>query len=337
MCGINGFSFKDEVLIKSMNKSIVHRGPDGLSEHVDEYVSLGHARLSIIDLSDAARQPMFYSHNGRNLCIVFNGELYNYLELKKNLLNLGYFFSNASDTEVIMAAYLEWGENLVNEFNGMWAFAIWDAKEKLLLLTRDRYGIKPLYYSINSDKLFLFASETIAFHNITGFHPKRSENLLAKYIDDPELPEALGLTTYSNIRQVKPGCYLEVRENGRHIKEEKWWNQADHILDVPEKYEDQVEEFSSLLKESCRIRLRSDVPIASAVSGGLDSSSIYTTLNHEGFSSHLHGEKRINNDFHKGYFVSFPDEYCDESKYANAVFSNTGKNYKSISNNYGTN
>jgi asparagine synthase (glutamine-hydrolysing) len=158
MCGINGFSFKGEDLIKAMNSSLAHRGPDGLSYYVDEQVSLGHARLSIIDLSNAAFQPMIYTHNGRKVYIVFNGEIYNYIELKQQLSGLGYSFSNASDTEVVLAAYLEWGEEAVKEFNGFWAFCIYDFNEQTLFCSRDRLGVKPFYYFNQAGK-FIFSSE----------------------------------------------------------------------------------------------------------------------------------------------------------------------------------
>src|SRR6185436_3211836 len=160
MCGIAGFIDpslnKDaaQAYIGKMLQSISHRGPDNTSVWKELPVVLGHNRLTIIDLSDAANQPMNY----RDACIIYNGEIYNYIEIRKELESNGYAFTTSSDTEVILASYYEWGTKCVERFVGMWAFAIWDSKEKLLFCSRDRFGIKPFHY-IFSDTKFYFASE----------------------------------------------------------------------------------------------------------------------------------------------------------------------------------
>jgi asparagine synthase (glutamine-hydrolysing) len=132
MCGINGFNFRSESLIKAMNERLSHRGPDGSSFHSEEKLSLGHARLSVIDLSNAGQQPMFYVSGNSKIVIVFNGEIYNYIELRERLKKLGFSFTTQSDTEVVLAAYISWGENCVHEFNGMWSFCIYDVGAQVL-------------------------------------------------------------------------------------------------------------------------------------------------------------------------------------------------------------
>ena len=153
MCGIAGFIYKDkkkaaeQSRLKKMVDAIAHRGPDAEGMFCAENIALGHRRLSIIDLSEQGNQPM-YSHDGRYV-IVFNGEIYNYIEIKKELSKAGAVFTNQTDTEVIIEAYRYWGAKCVKRFNGMWAFALWDSAEKRLLLSRDRFGVKPLYYYKN--------------------------------------------------------------------------------------------------------------------------------------------------------------------------------------------
>src|SRR3989338_9902689 len=155
MCAINGFNFKDEGLILKMNLATRHRGPDGAGIFLDDKISLGHNRLSIIDLSDAAKQPM--ESGDERLIIVFNGEIYNFKELKKELANF-YNFKTLSDTEVILAAYKKWGPEAVKKFNGIFTFAIWDKTKEELFLARDHVGLKPLYYFLDAGK-FIFSSE----------------------------------------------------------------------------------------------------------------------------------------------------------------------------------
>ena len=160
MCGIAGFTFRDEGLIKKMTDAIKHRGPDDEGQFVSDEVSLGHRRLSILDLSKAGHQPMS-SGDGR-FTIVHNGEIYNFMEIRKDLESKGYRFKSGSDTEVILYSYEEWGRACLERFRGMFAFALWDDREKELFIVRDRLGVKPLYYMNKGGKLF-FASEIKAF------------------------------------------------------------------------------------------------------------------------------------------------------------------------------
>lgn len=154
MCGINGFSWPDQELVKKMNVQVKHRGPDGDGFFVGENVSLGHTRLAILDLSDKARQPMA-SHNGRFI-IAFNGEIYNFQEIKKELMAKDYKFISTSDTEVLVNAWQEWGPDCLPKLNGIFAFAVWDKQEQKLFLVRDRVGVKPLYYYHQNNKLIFF-------------------------------------------------------------------------------------------------------------------------------------------------------------------------------------
>ena len=158
MCGINGFNFKDDTALAGMNEAIKHRGPNDNGTYTDELVSLGQVRLSILDLSPLGKQPMLYEHNNKKVEIVFNGEVYNYKEIREELEKLGYKFKSGSDTEVIEAAYLEYGPECTKKFNGMWAFVIYDFDKKILFLSRDRLGVKPLYYYYDKGVL-IFSSE----------------------------------------------------------------------------------------------------------------------------------------------------------------------------------
>lgn len=335
MCGICGFwsnSLDPSLSVKnieSMTQSLRHRGPNGHGKInlENDRLSFGHTRLSILDLSDSGNQPMTYQNR---FTISYNGEIFNFIELRKELTTLGHSFTSNTDTEVILAAYAQWGSDCLLKFNGMWAFAIWDSVEKVLFLSRDRYGIKPLYYTIGEGSIFGFASETIAFKNLSFFSPKKSESLINRFLQNPSEAESHGITIYENIRQIKPGHNLIVKNYGHEIKEKKWWDQKDHLVDVPHNYEEQVNQFKELLFDSCKLRLRSDVPIASAVSGGLDSSSIFSILHNTDFQNRLMGNKRIPENFQKGFFVSFPESYSDEIKYADEVFQSCGSNFSTI-------
>lgn len=158
MCGIVGFNWEDKNLVRTMNKLIRHRGPDDLGYYSDDRVSLGHRRLSIIDLSKKGKQPMEYEHGKRKAVVVFNGEIYNFLGLKRELESKGYRFRSRTDTEVLLASYLEYGFDCSKKFDGMWAFCIYDPDKKILFLSRDKIGKKPLYYYFDGGR-FVFASE----------------------------------------------------------------------------------------------------------------------------------------------------------------------------------
>src|SRR3989344_3167820 len=264
MCGINGFNFQDERLIKEMVGATRHRGPDQEGFYCDNKVSLGHARLSIIDLSDNARQPL-WNEDG-SLAIVFNGEIYNFQELRKKLQEAGHKFRSLSDTEAILHLYEDRGEKCLEDLNGIFAFAIYDKRKNELLLARDRIGIKPLYYYFDGRK-FIFSSE------IKGIlaHP------IPREIDETALDHHFRIfftpspyTLIKGIRKLPPAHYL-VHKNWK-IEIKKYWD----IEDLPEieSKEEMVGGIRQLLKDSVKRQLISDRPLGIFLSGGIDSTSV---------------------------------------------------------------
>ncbi len=262
MCAINGFNFKNEDLICRMNTVTAHRGPDGSGIFLDDNISLGHDRLSIIDLSVAAGQPM--RRNGR-YSIVFNGEIYNYLELKVELKN-SYKFSNQSDTEVILAAYQKWGRDCVKKFNGIFAFAIWDAQEKELFLARDHIGVKPLYYFFDGQK-FIFASEIKAIleHNVPRSVDREAFNFYFHlyYVPEP-------LTMFSGIKKLPAASYASFKSNKLVI--EKYWEVSD-FTNLTNK-EEAREKIRIIFNDSVKHQLIADRPVGIFLSGGIDSTAV---------------------------------------------------------------
>jgi asparagine synthase (glutamine-hydrolysing) len=234
-----------------------------------------HRRLSIIDLSVHGHQPMSYD-NG-NLWILLNGEIYNYIELKDELIKKGYKFKSSSDTEVVLAAYKEWGEDCVLKFNGMWAFVIWDRKNNKFFLSRDRVGIKPLfYYYKNND--FIFCSEikgvrTYLSNNLTLNEKQIYEYLIKGQINVGESDE----TIYNEIRQLMPGANLVLKDN--KIKIRKYWNLRIKINKSA--FNENIDRFKDLFRQSIKLMLRSDVEVGTCLSGGLDSSSIVSFASKE--------------------------------------------------------
>ncbi|MFH0803747.1 MAG: asparagine synthase (glutamine-hydrolyzing) [Candidatus Tagabacteria bacterium] len=262
MCAINGFNFKDEGLIREMNQITSHRGPDGTGVFFDDGISLGHNRLSIIDLSERASQPMT-SSDGKQI-IIFNGEIYNYKELKSQLS--GYSFRTESDTEVILAAYKKWGSDCVKKFNGIFAFAIWDSDKKELFLSRDHVGVKPLYYFWNG-KQFIFSSEikAILVHDILREIDLEALNHYFRlaYVPHP-------FTIFEGIKKLPAGCWLKLKSYKIEIK--KYWDIGDR-KDFDSK-EEAREEIRKTLEDSVRHQIISDRPVGVFLSGGLDSSTV---------------------------------------------------------------
>ncbi|MGZ8551783.1 MAG: asparagine synthase (glutamine-hydrolyzing) [Chitinophagaceae bacterium] len=283
MCGIAGIlqvnSNKYGIHhLKKMTDALAHRGPDGEKWWQDEEqkVLLGHRRLCIIDLSDAAAQPMNYLDR---YTIVHNGEIYNYIELKKELEQKGYSFRTQSDTEVILAAYDHWDDECVDHFDGMFAFAIWDAKERELFAARDRFGEKPFFYYFNREQ-FVFASEMKALW-ATGIERKANLKMLFNfitigYVDNPERPEE---TFFENIFKLPPASVLYYTPGNGELIIERYWDidtstRNNKITDA-----EAIGQFKQLFSISVQRRLRSDVTIGTSLSGGLDSSSILAVIN----------------------------------------------------------
>lgn len=319
MCGISGiwkiFATVEQSDIATFNNSMQHRGPDGEAYFIDaeNSLALGHRRLALLDLSDKAKQPMDYLSR---YTITFNGEIFNFIELREDLKTLGYTFNSDSDTEVVLAAYDAWGKDCLKKFNGMWAFALWDARDKKMFLARDRFGVKPLYYCQQANDFFAFASETIAFKNLKGYQRQFDETKLKIAISDAMALEGSGHTIFKDIYQLLPGHYLEMDRPSQVVQQLRWWNTFDNLISPDRDYNAQVSRFKELFLDACKIRLRSDVPIATALSGGVDSTAVYSALNH------LVATKDINRapkDCHGAYSAIFPGSANDEKIFAQAA------------------
>ncbi len=276
MCGVAGFFHLDQhrpaerETLKKMTDVIAHRGPDGEGRFVENNLALGHRRLAIIDLN-TGQQPMS-SRDGR-FVLTYNGEIYNYIELRDELKSSGTVFKTQSDSEVILEAYRKWGADCVEKFNGMWAFALWDRQEKRLFCSRDRAGEKPFFYTIH-DNTFVFGSE---LKTLFAFGAPREINreMLDAYLCFTYVPAPN--TFFKNIFKLKPGHSLIV-ENGA-IKTHAYWDLP--ILPERQQRRDEakiLEEFEELFYDSVRLRMRSDVPFGAFLSGGLDSSAVVQAM-----------------------------------------------------------
>lgn len=324
MCGITGFWNLDgrpvnrEELIRFTNQ-LAHRGPDGWDVYTDESASLGlgHRRLAIIDLN-TGDQPMSYL-NGR-YWIVFNGEIYNFVELKKELESLGYVFKTDSDTEVILAAYDKWGEDFQFKLNGMWACAIWDSRERKLFLSRDRFGVKPMIYLFDGRR-FAFASEMKAFLALDNFRAEYNPTVLANSLEDATHVEGAEDCLFQGLKRLLGGHCLTLDADGR-MNIRRWWNTLDHLPNVPQRYEDQVAQYRELFLDACRIRMRSDVPIGTALSGGLDSSSVLSSMSRIRKSGDA--TMRLAHEWQKAFIGTWPGKIIDERHYADEVVKKTG-------------
>ena len=267
MCGIAGLITKNkekDEIIRKMSERIKHRGPDGEGYFIDENVALAHRRLSIIDLS-LGNQPMF--NEDESIVVVFNGEIYNYLDLKKDLIDKGHIFKTNSDTEVLVHGYEEWKTDLPKYLRGMFAFAIYDKNNKELFLARDNFGIKPLYYA-NMNDTFMFASEIKAFLDVPEFKKEFNEDILEAYLEFSFVPT--NETFFKNVYRLDAGMSLLYKDGD--IKLNKYFK-----LDFNEKnmsYEDAVLDISNVMSESVNKHLLADVEVGSFLSSGIDSSYI---------------------------------------------------------------
>jgi asparagine synthase (glutamine-hydrolysing) len=276
MCGISGIlnldlSNVDNYPLEAMVNALSHRGPDGSGVFAYKNIGLGHNRLSIIDLSKNASQPM-QSQDGR-FVISYNGELYNYLELKSDLINRGYKFQSDSDTEVLMAAIAVWGVKSISKFNGMFAFAVLDKKLNKLYLGRDRYGIKPLYYYLNSN-VFLFASEIKSLKQHPAFKNEIDNECIYEYFNFQNI--FTDKTFYKNVKLFPSGSYAEIQiDKNTDPKFVKFWdfNYQEHDS-TNISMDECIEELDYLFKQAVNRQLMSDVEIGSYLSGGMDSGSI---------------------------------------------------------------
>ena len=275
MCGITGiFNLNGEpvspVVLRKMTDAIAHRGPDGEGFYTDSFIGLGHRRLAIIDLSPAGHQPMM-TPNGQYI-ITYNGEIYNFQELRVELTAKGYPFRSRTDTEVLLYAYVEWGEAALERLNGMFAFAIWDRKRQELFLARDRYGIKPLYY-IWQGHVFLFGSEVKALLPHPGYQVAMDKEALVEYFTFQNL--FTDRTLFKDVRLLPAGSSLRIPLGSQDRPQpQRYWDF--HFIETQTYLNEQeyIEELDRLFRQAVNRQLVSDVEIGSYLSGGMDSGSI---------------------------------------------------------------
>ncbi|MEM5830965.1 MAG: asparagine synthase (glutamine-hydrolyzing) [Candidatus Aenigmatarchaeota archaeon] len=327
MCRITGFwdfnykgDYDLDFVLTEMRDSLRHGGPDDAGNYVEKEngLALANRRLAILDLSPLGHQPMVDDRN--EIIVVFNGEIYNFQEIKKELKNLGYKFKSNSDTEVIIYAYKHWGLDCIQRFRGMFAIVIWNKRSKKLILIRDRIGVKPLYYYFK-DGIFMFASETRAFLK----HPKFKKEISKEglflffrygYIFYP-------YSIWQDVCKLEPGSYLIIDKN-QNIKKEKYWS----IEKVYEKYfenenkkfdeNELIEKLEQILLDSFKLRLVSDVPVGIFLSGGIDSSTVTAIL-----------QKNISQKL-KTFTIGFYEEKYDESKWAKKIAEYLGTDHTEI-------
>lgn len=275
MCGITGiFNLNGEpaspVLLRKMTDAIAHRGPDGEGFYTDNFVGLGHRRLAIIDLSPGGHQPMMTADG--HYVISYNGELYNFQELRIELEALGYHFRSRSDTEVMLMAYAAWGERCVERFNGMFAFALWDKKRQVLFLARDRFGVKPLYYT-QQGNVFLFGSEIKAMLVHPAYQARLDKEALLEYFTFQNF--FTDRTLFANVHLLPAGCTLTVALGApHHAAPKRYWDY--NFVEPTEACDEQeyIKELDRLFRQSVNRQLISDVDVGSYLSGGMDSGSI---------------------------------------------------------------
>ena len=304
MCGISGIINKnnksvEELLILQMTDIIAHRGPDSSGSYLYKNIAFGHRRLSILDLSSSGHQPMKYLDD---LVITYNGEIYNFIEIREELIQKGYIFDSNSDTEVILKAYHCWGKTCVNYFNGMWSFSILDIKQKIVFCSRDRFGVKPFYYIENND-LFSFGSE---ISQLLPFIPNRilNKKIALDYLISG-IEECSNETFFKDIYLLKGGHNLvfDLQTNSYEI--ERYYN-----LKLSDQKNTSVDDYIQELKRSITLRLRSDVKVGTCLSGGIDSSTISS------FASKLY---QNSNEKFMAIHAKSSEYKTDESEFAKIV------------------
>ncbi len=318
MCGITGFidfnrSTPDEVL-HNMTGILKHRGPDGdghLNVKTEEaIIGLGHRRLSIIDLSNAAAQPMRYE----NLYITFNGEIYNYVEIKKELIEKGHQFTTHSDTEVILHAYKEWGRKCLDKFVGMFTFVLYDETNKIFFCARDRAGVKPFFWYY-SDGLFLFSSELKAFYKHPGFKKELNINAVAAFMQYGYVPTPHCI--FENAYKLQPGHTLTINLKNQKLDIEKYWDVLDYYnkpklsIQLP----DAIAETENILEKAFQYRMVADVPVGVFLSGGYDSTCVTALLQ-------KNSTAKINT-----FTIGVHDKALNEAPFAKATAAYLGTNH----------
>ncbi|MAE63282.1 MAG: asparagine synthase (glutamine-hydrolyzing) [Phycisphaeraceae bacterium] len=314
MCGILGYHGRpDPQTFERALERLTPRGPDGSGTWRDERITLGHRRLAILDTSERGDQPLEILDR---YVIAYNGEIYNFEEIRAELEPEGIVFRSDSDTEVLLHAFAKWGPACLDRLNGMWALGIWDRREHKLFLSRDRFGKKPLFYARAGDA-FVFASEMKAlFPFLPDVRPSDEFDWCKTHLNDYESTDRCLI---AGIRRFPAGHYGWLREGELTLT--RYWDTMDSLVDVPSRYEDQVERFRELFLDACKLRMRSDVPIGTALSGGLDSSAVACSMarigNHE-------RDRRMSSDWQHAFVATFPGTHFDERRHAEKVVEHTG-------------
>lgn len=315
MCGISALIDRkgrplDRELVVAMNARVVHRGPDDGGIFYTSHFALGHRRLSILDLSHAGRQPMEFHERS---VVTYNGELYNYLELRAELVREGYEFRTTTDTEVLLAAYDHWGEDCVRRFNGMWAFVLWDRRRHVLFCSRDRFGVKPLHY-VELGELFAIGSEVKQFLGLPGFVATPDPTCVYRFLTADTAAGVDAQEFVSGVRSLRGGHNLRFDLRTNTFAIERWYDLAATRPDDRWTFRDAADRFRELFFDAVRLRLRSDVKVGVCLSGGVDSSSIAAV------ASRL---AKVPSDVRSVSCV-WDDVACDESHFIEAVVRECG-------------
>lgn len=317
MCGISlAINIKNVPVppeqIRAMNDKVSHRGPDDEGFYLGPNFALGHRRLSILDLSPAGHQPMQWKH----WWITFNGEVYNYVELREELRTLGHSFRSGTDTEVIMAAYEQWGTEAFARFNGMWAFAIYDEQKNEIICSRDHFGIKPFYFA-QTPEWFLAGSEIKQFTAFEDFQPVLDKEVAVNFLTRGLLNYS-DKTFFAGVGELRPGSYLRYDLMAQSYTVTRWYDLEAACAPVGDPMDTAIKKIRELFLDSMRIRMRSDVTVGSCLSGGIDSSSMVSVIHSTGMAN--------------GNFATvtscYEDRQYDEQKFSDEVTRRTG--YKAI-------
>src|SRR4030043_2015267 len=302
ICGIYNFDGQmvDKGLLQKMNNTLIHRGPDGEGYFIDSNIGLRHRRLSIIDL-EGGKQPM--GNDDGSIQVVFNGEIYNFPEIKKGIEAKGYRFRTRSDTETIIYGYEEWGEDFVQKLRGMFAIVLWDSRNQKLLLLRDRVGKKPLYYHLGKGRI-LFASEIKALILDRSIPREIDPIALDSYLSFGYVPSPLSI--FKAIRKLPP-AHIAVCRPG-HFSVRQYWHLDMDNEAPPQSEKGILENLRALFDEAVQLRLTSDVPLGAFLSGGVDSSAVVASM------AGLTGEERV-----KTATIGFSEKRFDEMEYARIV------------------
>ncbi|MFC1678612.1 asparagine synthase (glutamine-hydrolyzing) [Elusimicrobiota bacterium] len=324
MCGIAGIlDFRGRPIrrdiLDRMSHELIHRGPDDAGVYQDGSIALVHRRLSILDLSFAGHQPM--CNEDGTLWLTFNGEIYNYRDLSSQLRSKGHIFKSETDSEVIIHAYEEWGEDCLRRFNGMWAFGLWDSRKKRLFSARDRFGIKPFYYFLD-DNRFVFSSEIRPIFEDSDIPRSQNDRAVFDYLayENNCYLDHTEETFFKGIMRLMPAHYMIVDSSGGRRVSRYWdldpQNRLEHVPD-----DQAAQAFYDLFQDSVRLRLQSDVALGTCLSGGLDSSAIVCMVNR--LMQQSGAKNKAVGSLQKTFSAAFDDKACDESHFIKAITEET--------------